>query len=197
MQRQKRHVVASFVKIRILLRREIKADVRKQLDLYVNNLVGDVKVSKGTKIRNRYNQVPHLTQDTNGKVTNSQANPRDFYRYTDGKKKGAQCIPPLKKRSESGVAQSDLVKAEEFNGQFTGMFDKNEHIQVPNLDRSTHFMGTICVSEERVTKIFKGLNPSKALESDELYHKFLKELATWLGPVFSHLFKQSIDTVEI
>ena len=24
------------------------------------------------KIRNRYNQVPHLTQDTNGKVTNSQ-----------------------------------------------------------------------------------------------------------------------------
>ena len=31
-----------------------------------------VNVSKGTKIRNRYNQVPHLTQDTNGKVTNSQ-----------------------------------------------------------------------------------------------------------------------------
>ena len=30
------------------------------------------KVSKGVKIRNRYNQVPHLTQDTNGKVTNSQ-----------------------------------------------------------------------------------------------------------------------------
>ena len=30
------------------------------------------KVSKGAKIRNRYNQVTHLTQDTNGKVTNSQ-----------------------------------------------------------------------------------------------------------------------------
>ena len=30
------------------------------------------KVSMGAKIRNRYNQVPHLTQDTNGKVTNSQ-----------------------------------------------------------------------------------------------------------------------------
>ena len=27
---------------------------------------------KSAKIRNRYNQVPHLTQDTNGKVTNSQ-----------------------------------------------------------------------------------------------------------------------------
>ena len=30
------------------------------------------EVSKGAKIRNRYNQVPQLTQDTNGKVTNSQ-----------------------------------------------------------------------------------------------------------------------------
>ena len=31
-----------------------------------------VHVSKGEKIRNRYNQVPHLTKDINGKVTNSQ-----------------------------------------------------------------------------------------------------------------------------
>ena len=33
---------------------------------------GTFKVSKGAKIRNWYNQVPHLTQDTNEKVTNSQ-----------------------------------------------------------------------------------------------------------------------------
>ena len=31
-----------------------------------------IKVIKGAKIRNRYNQIPHLTRDTNGKVTNSQ-----------------------------------------------------------------------------------------------------------------------------
>ena len=31
-----------------------------------------MKVSKGAKIRNRYNQVPHLVQDTKRKVTNSQ-----------------------------------------------------------------------------------------------------------------------------
>ena len=31
-----------------------------------------IEVSKGAKIRNRYKQVPHLTQNTNGKVTNSQ-----------------------------------------------------------------------------------------------------------------------------
>ena len=47
------------------LRREIKADIRKQHDLYVNNLVGDVK-----------------------------ANPRDFYRYINSQKKDTQGIPP-------------------------------------------------------------------------------------------------------
>ena len=29
-------------------------------------------MSKGAEIRNKYNQVPHLIQDTNGKVTNLQ-----------------------------------------------------------------------------------------------------------------------------
>ena len=82
------------------LRREIKADVRKQHDLYVNNLVGDVK-----------------------------ANPRDFYRYINSqKKKDTHGIPPLKRKNRKGVAQSDREKAEEFNGQFTDVFNKNEHI---------------------------------------------------------------------
>ena len=36
----------------------------------MTNKLGRVK--KGAKIRNRYNQVPDLTQDTSGKVTISQ-----------------------------------------------------------------------------------------------------------------------------
>ena len=56
------------------LRREIKADIRKQHDLYVNNVVGDVK-----------------------------ANPKHFYRYINSQKKDAQGIPPMKKRNGGGV----------------------------------------------------------------------------------------------
>ena len=47
--------------------------------LFRNHLkvrLSPLKVSKVAKIRNRYNQVPHLTQDTNGKVTNSQKTPQ-------------------------------------------------------------------------------------------------------------------------
>ena len=42
------------------------------LQLLPGHQIPFIRVSKGAKIRNRYNQGPHLTQDTNGKVTNSQ-----------------------------------------------------------------------------------------------------------------------------
>ena len=75
------------------------------------------------------------------------------------------------------VAQSDLEKAEEFNGQLTDVFSKKEHNQVPLLDRSAPFIDDIVVSKDGVIKLLKGLNASKALGPDELRPKVLKELA--------------------
>ena len=90
---------------------------------------------------------------------------------------------------------SHLEKAMEFNSKFTDVFNNNEHTQVPLLDRSAPFMNDV-VSKDGVIKLLKGLNHSKALGPDELHPRVLKELATELGPVFAHLFQQSIDTGE-
>ena len=91
------------------------------------------------------------------------------------------------------VAQSESGKASLFNGQFTDVFTKPEYSQVPLLDRSAHFIEGIGVTKEGVTKLLKGLNPSKALGPDELHPRVLKELATELGPIFVHIFQQSIE----
>ena len=99
----------------------------------------------------------------------------------------------MKKRQGSGLAQSDLEKASEFNGQFTNMFTKTKYRQIPLLDRSAPLLEDIVVTKERVTKLLKGLNPSKALGPDELNPRVLNELATELGSEFDHLFQQSID----
>ena len=98
------------------------------------------------------------------------------------------------KEEWKGCCSVDLEKAEEFNGQFMDVFNKNEHTQVPLLDRSAPFMNDIAVSKDGVIKLLKGLNPSKALGPDELHPRVLKELATELGPVFAHLFQQYFDT---
>ena len=67
------------------------------------------------------------------------------------------------------------------------MFTKIEHSQVPLLDRLAPFMDDNVVTKERVTKLLKCLNPSKALGPDELHPRVLKELAKELGTVFAHL----------
>ena len=113
------------------LRREIKADVKIQHDLYVNNLVSDIK-----------------------------ANPRDFYRYKYGQKKDTQGIPPLKRRNGNGVIESELQQADECNGHFTDVFNLNEHSKVPLPNRSAPLMNVIVVSAVGVTKLLKGLNQS-------------------------------------
>ena len=133
-------------------------------------------------------------------VSDVKANPRDFYRYINSLKKDNQGIPPLKRRRGTGITASEIEQAERFNGQFTDVFNKSDHIEVPFLSRSAPFydvMDDIVVSNECVTKLLKGLNPSKALGPDEFHPRVLKELATELGPVFAHLFQKSLDIGEI
>ena len=55
---------------------KLKASKSQGPDQIHPKLIIECKVSKVAKIRNRYNQVPHLTQDTNGKVTKSQKTPQ-------------------------------------------------------------------------------------------------------------------------
>ena len=98
----------------------------------------------------------------NNFVGDVKANPRDFYRYINRQKKRYPRYPPLKERQGGGLAQSDFEKASEFNGQFTDVFTKSEQSYVPLLDRSAPFMEDIVVTMEGVTKLLKGLNPSKA-----------------------------------
>ena len=44
---------------------------------HIVKVSGTLKVSKGAKISKRYNQVLHMTQSTDGKVTNSQLDTRN------------------------------------------------------------------------------------------------------------------------
>ena len=121
----------------------------------------------------------------NNLVGDVKANPRDSYGYINSQKKDTQGIPPLKKRNGSGIAQSELENLMVSSRMFSLKVNTNR-----SLDSSAPFMHDIVVTKEGVTKLLKGLNPSKALGPDELRPRVLKELAIELGPVFAHLFQQ-------
>ena len=77
----------------------------------------------------------------------------------------------------NGVAELDSERAEELIGQFNDASNKTEYNGGPLTRRLAWFMDNIVVSSEAVTKLLKGLNPSKALGPDELHPRVLKELA--------------------
>ena len=96
------------------LRKEINTEIKKQHDLYVNSLAGDIRT-----------------------------NPRNFYRNVNSQRKDNQGIPPLKKRDDSGLAECESDQAEEFNGQFTNGFTQNRFNEALLLDRSALQMNDI------------------------------------------------------
>ena len=95
------------------------------------------------------------------------------------------------------VAESESERAKELIGRFNNAFNKTEYNKVPLNRRSVPFLDNIVVSSEGVIKLLKGLYLLKTLGPDELRHRVLKELADELGPIFAHLFQQSLDTGEI
>ena len=56
----KRDMLQILPTVSMILRNDVLETTKEEI------LVNAYKVSKGAKIRNRYNRVPHLTQDTNG-----------------------------------------------------------------------------------------------------------------------------------
>ena len=77
---------------------------------------GGSKTSKGAKISNRYNQVPPLTQDTNGKVTNSQINRRP-QRNNKHKTEKKHINYPQKKLRPGTVSKNILLEGpNQFHG---------------------------------------------------------------------------------
>lgn len=109
-----------------------------------------------------------------------------FYRSTNSQRKYNQGIPkemavvwlsvhPIRQRNLLGNLCSELG-------------------EVPLFGRSVLWMSDIVFSAEGLIKLLIGLNPSQAMDPDELHLRIIRDLAVELGPVLTHLFQESLDT---
>jgi hypothetical protein len=102
-----------------------------------------------------------------------------FCKYISSNRKDTQSIPPLDTK-QGTTTESDVDKAEALNDQFTGVFTKKAHDQVPSLERKIQKMKDIRITEWGVLKLLQSLNISKARGPDEISPKILKELSKLL-----------------
>ena len=79
------------------LRQQTKADIKKQHDLYVNKLVGDIKINP-QKSKRKVQGVPQSQTAALPRPQEVEEIDKDFYRHTNSQRKDNQGIPPLKRR---------------------------------------------------------------------------------------------------
>jgi hypothetical protein len=87
------------------LRSDIKSEITSSHNKYVENMIGNIKEIS-----------------------------KPFWKYISSTRKDTQSIPPLDTKHGT-TAESDVDKAEALNDQFTGVFTKKTHDQVPLLER--------------------------------------------------------------
>ena len=144
------------------LRSRIKKEVYTSHMNYINGMIGDIKTDS-----------------------------KPFWRYINGQRRDKHSIPPLQ-TTENKLAIKDIDKAAAFNHQFSSAFTNTVFNSIPFRRPVCGKMADITISTHGVEKLMKGLKPNKAMGPDNIHPWVLRELATELAPMMSHLFQQSL-----
>ena len=91
----------------------------------------------------------------NNLVGDVKANPSDFYRYINSQKKRHPRYSTPEKEERKGCCSVGSRKGRGIQWSVYGCVKKNEHTQVPLLDRSAPFMNDIAVSKDGVINFSK------------------------------------------
>ena len=140
-------------------------------------------------------EVLNLNQDPDS-IEAPSGKSKKLWSFIKSKRKDPCSVAPLKSRD--GVQVSDAKgKAQILNEQYTSVFNPLDS-QAPEVGLTDHpTLPPIKVTEERVQKMLKNLNANKAAGPDLISPRLLKELATELAPVLTHLFQATINTGTI
>ncbi len=170
-----------------LWNRAKKTDKKVHWDKYAEHEKSTTKAIRQAK----WNYVNNILSDSL-----AENNPRPFWRYIKSQKQDSFGVAPLK---ESGVVHSDpLKKAEILNRQFESVFTREDDSAIPQMQGPRYpSIDPLCISVPGVEKMLHSINPSKASGPDALPCRLLKELATPLAPVFTDLFRKSLDSGEL
>jgi len=123
----------------------------------------------------------------------SKTNPKTFYKYVNSKLKTRTGIADLD--TEDGKATTDTQKAEALNSFFTSVFTREalDSLPTPEPMEDVTPLVDIKITEDRVEKKLKKLNPNKSSGPDEMHPKMLYELSSVIKTPLTIIMQKSLE----
>ena len=126
---------------------------------------------------------------------------KGFFKYAKSKMKVKEGVGPIE--DESGNLLTDEKKmAQEFNKFFKSIFTEEDTNHVPEPENifngnDEDILSDINITEERVLKKLKLINPSKSPGNDDINNAVLKENAEQLVKQVTYMFRKSLDETAL
>ena len=127
----------------------------------------------------------------------AKKNPKKLWRYVKTRMKSKPGIAPLNNRKTKSKSTNEQEQANILSDYFSEVLEKEPDGDIPFLSPRrllTAPLTDVVISEEKVLKRLKNLNPTKSSGPDGLHPRIIKEVATSLSPIIHKLFTKSLET---
>ena len=125
----------------------------------------------------------------------AKENPKAFFGQVSSRKPIKSSIGPLK-NIEGNIISSDEGMAELLNGYFASVYTKENISEIPDVPiayRGNNPLRKIDITEEKVKRKIKKLNPSKSQGPDSFHPRVIKEIETEITPHLCKIYKASLE----
>ena len=129
----------------------------------------------------------------------TKTNPKAFWNYVSSKTKTKSKIPDIKIPDTNDKTTNDQEKAEVFNKYFKEVFTNEDCNNIPKVNNKTlnSVLKDVVITEEKVLKLLKEMNPNKAAGPDEIPSRVIKELSEELVEPVTLLYKISVESGKL
>ena len=184
----------------IPLESEVTAEIRRKHRLW-QRYYQTKSVEKFEIYKQQRNKVTRMLEDSQKQFEqdlskNAKDNPKKLWKYIKSKLKTKSGISPLYKPDKT-LTENEQEQAEVLSHFFASVLEKEPPGEIPTLPSRqliTPPLEDINITEDKVLKRLKKLNPNKSCGPDQLSPKLLKEIAEPLAPTLTKLYKSSLST---
>lgn len=178
--------------------REIKCKIRQKHRVY-NRARKSQSQEDWSLFRELRSQVQKSLRSSRWKYLNEvigpslKDKPKAFYQYVKRLRQDSTGIQQL--YHKGCLRSSSQEKADILGSQFESVFTAEPDIPLPNILPSKYpSMADIIVQGNGVEKLLRGLDPSKSSGPDNIPAILLKETASEVSPILTHIYNQSLKT---